>query len=65
MKSQTTRSRVEPADDQQVAEMIDDPATYFSKVRNDAREEARTYVAERVRSDSRASAGTHYRPKHA
>ncbi len=34
-------------EDRQVAEMIADPAGYFSKVRESSRKEARTYVAKR------------------
>ncbi|HEV2885475.1 MAG TPA: hypothetical protein VGX49_01070 [Jatrophihabitans sp.] len=39
--------RAAPVEDRQVAEMIADPAEYFSKVRETSRREARTYVANR------------------
>jgi hypothetical protein len=38
---------VAPVEDRQVAEMIADPAEYFSKVRENSRKEARRYVSNR------------------
>jgi hypothetical protein len=43
-----------PVEDRQLAEMIENPAEYFSKVREDSRKEARTYVATRESSGRRA-----------
>ena len=34
-----------PVEDRQMAEMIENPAEYFAKVRENSRKEARTYVA--------------------
>jgi hypothetical protein len=45
-------------EDRQLAEMIENPAEYFAKVREDAREEARTYVATLVSSARRARRAT-------
>lgn len=43
-----------PVEDRQVAEMIENPAEYFSKVRENSRREARTYVATRESRERRA-----------
>lgn len=41
--------RVKHSEDPQVKEMVADPAGYFARSREEAKREARTYVAKRVR----------------